>query len=529
MAKTDVNNPGHPQEHPKGGPPETSPIVKGIAITVGMAIVGVILWRWSGGDPVPGTEHYGFASVLPALLTLALVFLTRNVLVSLFLGILVGGLVIQQFNIVQVFLIPAIGTTSFALILLVYLWALGGLIGLWTRTGGAQHFAIWAGRKIVKGPRSAKFFAWLMGVIFHQGGTVSTVLCGTTVRAVADAEKVSHEETSFLVDATASPVATVVPLNAWPLYVSGLVVGTIPLFATEQEAVSFFFGALPYNFFAIFIVILSLLFAWEVLPWEGKRMRAARVRARLTGELNAPKAQPLTADELTVVKVAPGYRPGLEDFVVPLGVLIGWALTGVLPALWHWDLSLIGVPIAEAFGLSVLSAIVLALFKGMSIRDAIDGFIDGAKGVTVGAIILGLAVTLGFVSGKLGTADYIVEATAARIGDMSFLLPVTLLVVNMAIAFCIGSSWGAYAVVFPLAMPLAWAVNPDPYFITLCFSAVLGGAVFGDQTSPISDTTILSSLSTGADVMDHTYTQLPLALVAAALAGVLYTVLALFA
>jgi Na+/H+ antiporter NhaC len=183
------------------------------------------------------------------------------------------------------------------------------------------------------------------------------------------------------------------------------------------------------------------------------------------------------------------------------------------------------VRIAEAFGLAVLVAFVLALLKGMPLAEAIGGFIDGCKGVTVGALILAFAVTLGEVSRTLGTAAYIVETTAQLV--VPELLPAILMAICMAVAFSIGSSWGTYAVVFPLAMPLAYAVNPDVFYMQLCFGAVLGGAVFGDQCSPISDTTILSALACGGDVMDHVTTQLPLALAAAALGMIVATALAI--
>jgi len=467
--------------------------------------------------------HYGFYSLLPALITLFLVFLTREVISSLFIGIVVGGIISTNYNILDGFILPSIGSRSFAVILFVYLWCLGGLIGLWTRTGGAQYFAKWAARRIVKGPRTAKFFAWLMGVVFHQGGTISTVLTGTTIRAITDSQKVSHEEVSYIVDSTASPIATVIPLNVWPIYVGGLLVGTIPIFATEQQVVSFFFGAVAFNFYGIFAVIFTLLFALEVLPWEGRRMRAARKRSRETGELNRPGATPLAAAELSEMKIPSYYKSSLVDFFIPLGILIGVAMTGIIPALVAGDISRISVPIAEAFGLSVLGAIVTALIKGMKLQSVINGFVDGIKGVTIGAIILALAVSLGEVSRTLGTAAYIIDATAHLIHPV--FLPLLFLVINMGVAFSVGTSWGTYAVVFPIAMPLAYAVNPDPFFLTLCFGAVLGGAVFGDQCSPISDTTILSSLATGADLMDHVLTQLPLAIAAASLAGICYTIL----
>ncbi|HEX2166204.1 MAG TPA: Na+/H+ antiporter NhaC family protein [Longimicrobiales bacterium] len=488
------------------------------------AVVAVLLllWFFAAGEMPAEGQHIGIWSLLPAATTLLLVFITREVVSSLFAGIAVAGVVSGELNIVSNFLMPAIGSAQYALILLVYLWALGGLIGLWTRTGGALAFAEWAGSRIVHGPRSARFFAWLMGMVFHQGGTISTVLAGTTVRPVTDRHRISHEELTYIVDSTASPAATVIPFNAWPVYVGGLLVGTIPLFATAEDAVAFFFTSLPYNFYGIFAIISTLLFALGLLPWVGGKMRRATARARETGELNAAGAKPLAADELTQMQVPANYNSGLIDFLLPMGALLGVAIVPyVVSRLAGGDGT---VYIAEAFGIAVLVAFIVAIAKGLSLVEAMDGFIDGCKGVTIGAVILGLAVTLGYVSGQLGTANFIVEATSAIINPV--FLPAILMGICMAVAFSIGSSWGTYAVVFPLAMPLAWAVFPDPGYISLCFGAVLGGAVFGDQCSPISDTTILSSLACGGDLMDHVTTQLPLALGAAALAAVTATLIA---
>jgi Na+/H+ antiporter NhaC len=482
----------------------------------GLLTVLVLLFVFGAGD-LPGEgAHLGVWSVLPALTTLVLVFATREVISSLFIGVAVGGIVSGQINLIDAFLIPAIGSPAYATILLVYLWALGGLIGLWTRTGGARSFAVWAGRGIVRGPRTARFFAWLMGMVFHQGGTISTVLAGTTVRPVTDEQRISHEELTYIVDSTASPVATVIPFNAWPLYVGGLVVGTVPLLATEGDAISFFFRSLPFNFYGIFAVVSTLLFSLGWMPWMSGKMRRAIERARTTGELNAPGAKPVAAEELTEMKIPTGYRGGVDDFLVPMLTLLGVA---IIPFILTGS-----VPIAEAFGLAVLAAFGLALAKGMRLGDAMDGFVDGCKGVTVGAIILGLAVTLGEVSKALGTAAFIVEATTGIIRPA--LLPAILMGICMTVAFSIGSSWGTYAVVFPIAIPLAYAINPDPTYISVCFGAVLGGAVFGDQCSPISDTTILASLACGGDLMDHVTTQLPLALAAAGLAAIASTLVA---
>ena len=497
-------------------------------IYVGGFFALVIAGIFFAGNFPEQDDHYGVWSIMPPLVAIVLAFWTREVVSALFIGICLGGVISGNLNIVEGFLIPSIGTESFAVILLVYLWALGGLIGIWTRTGGAEKFAVWASGLMVRGPRSAKFFTWLMGLVFHQGGTISTVLTGATVRPVADKHKVSHEELSYMVDSTASPAATIIPFNVWPFYVGGLVIGTIPLFETLQDGVNFFFSAILFNFYAMFAILITLLFAWEKLPWvPGKKMRAATKRARETGELDRKGATPMAADELTDRKVPENYNPGLIDFFGPIGALLGVAIIPYLVTYFIMgrtdDPTLM---IAEAFVLAVLVGIGIALAKGMELQEAIDGFIDGCKGVTIGAVILALAVSLKEVADAVGTAAYVVEL----VGDIvaPFALPGILMILCMLIAFSTGTSWGTYAVVFPVAIPLAWAVVPDPFFLTLCFSAVIGGAVFGDQCSPISDTTILSSLATGCDLMDHVTTQFPLAIMAGVLAMISYALMVVF-
>jgi len=469
-------------------------------------------------DPalVQQQQHYGILSLVPALATLLICFVTRNVIFALFMGVVLGGLVTGQYNIVQNFLIPSIGTTRFAEILLVYLWALGGLLGLWNRNGGAYHFAE------VRSRRSAMFFAWLMGIIFHQGGTISTVLTGTTVRPVADREKVAHEELAYVVDSTASPVATIIPFNVWPVYVAGLI--AIPsmshFIADNDAAITLFFRAIPFNFYGWIAVTFTLLFALNKLPFIGKKMRAARTRAIETGELDGPEAEPMLSKELVTLNVPEGYQPSMLDFFFPIMVLLGVC---IIPYFLHGTLM-----IFEAFGLAVVSAMLLSIIRGMKVSDAFDGLIEGIKGVTVGAIILALAVTLAKVSETLGASAFVIEYTSEFLTTVPFVLPGLLMIICMIVSFSVGSSWGTYAVIFPIALPLVYAISPDAMFMVLAFGAIMGGAVFGDQCSPISDTTILSSLACGSDLMDHVYTQLPLALTAAGISIALYTAAALF-
>ena len=209
-----------------------------------------------------------------------------------------------------------------------------------------------------------------------------------------------------------------------------------------------------------------------------------------------------------------GYTPALTDFLVPLLVLLGVAIGPYVLLGQNW--------INEAFLGSVLSAALVASIRGMPLGQILTGFVRGCQQMTIGAIVLGLAVTLGTVSKQLGTAVFVVDLVGGGLPAVA--LPAALAALCMGIAFATGTSWGTYAVVFPIALPLAWALNPDPTYLQICFGAVLGGAVFGDQCSPISDTTILSSMFTGCDLMDHVRTQLPLAFATACAGVVLSTI-----
>jgi Na+/H+ antiporter NhaC len=463
----------------------------------------------------------GWLSLLPALVTIALAFATRQVIPALFAGVVTGSVVLfsqsgalDDLNFITRFFLPSLGSTGYAQILLIYLWCLGGLIGLWSRTGAARHFAETVGSRLSGTRSSTLFFAWVLGCIFHQGGTVSTVLTGSTVKPVADENGVSHEELSYVVDSTSSPIATILPFNAWPIFVAGLVAGSVPVIADTAAGERFFYASLKYNFYAIFAVLSTLLFALDRLPWIGSRMAAARERALAQGLLDSPDARPmLVAGATAEPDRAENYQPRLSDFLVPLGLLLS---ISVFPILLGWQSR-----INEAFLTAVLAAMVLAALHGMSLDDILGGFVLGCGRMTIGAIVLGLAVTIGSVARELQAADYLIGAIGAGLSPLA--LPAILTALCMGIAFATGTSWGTYAVVFPIALPLAWAVQPDVTYLEICFGAVLGGSVFGDQCSPISDTTILSSMFTGCDLMDHVRTQLPLALAAACLGAVAST------
>ncbi|GAA0854057.1 Na+/H+ antiporter NhaC family protein [Aliiglaciecola litoralis] len=468
--------------------------------------------------------HFGVWSLLPAFIAIALCLISREPLLALFSGIVVGAFMVGKFDVSSDVLIPNMATTDAASILILYLWLLGGLMGIWAKTGAAQAFAQMMSERFVSGPRSAKLVTWMLGVLFFQGGTMSTVLVGTTVKPMADKANVSHEELSYVVDSTASPIASVIAFNAWPAYVQAfLFVPGVAFLATEADRLSFFFSSIVFSFYGIFAVLGTLLLSLEWTRFSGKPMRKAIARARLTGQLDAPDAAPISAKELHAVNIPENYRSHWLEFILPLICLIAIAVFTFVasgsPQI-HW-----------AFGGALLLAIVIALGKGMQVRDMLEGLGTGWKGVVVASIILMLAITIGAISKQLGGGIYLVELLGEQLPF--WCVPVVLQILTMIIAFSTGTSWGTYAIAFPLAMPLVWVIaqnemlaNPE-IFMMICFAAVLNGSVYGDQCSPISDTTILSSMTTGCDLMDHVKTQIVPASYAAIMAGMLWTLCAL--
>ncbi|MCJ8275151.1 MAG: sodium:proton antiporter, partial [Psychrosphaera sp.] len=336
---------------------------------------------------------------------------------------------------------------------------------------------------------------------------------------LADKAGVSHEEMSYIVDSTGSPIASILAFNAWPAYVQALIfVPGISILATESDRISFFFQSIPFSFYGILAVLGTLLLSLDITRFSGKGLRDAMHRSRTTGELDAPGARPLSAKELQRSSVPEGYKPHVAEFFIPLLTLIFIAV-GTFIA---W-----GTPnINWAFATALIMSGLIATFKGMAINELVEGISDGLKSVVLASVLLMLAITIGAISKEIGGAIFLVEQLGQQIPY--WILPLFLQLMTMLIAFSTGSSWGTYAIAFPLAMPLAWAVgqsqgleNPVLY-LSVCFATVLNGSVYGDQCSPISDTTILSSMTTGTDLMDHVKTQIVPATYAAGLAALMW-------
>lgn len=465
----------------------------------------------SGWWRLDAKKHWGAWSLLPAATAILLCFFLREPVAALAAGLASGALLTARYDLTGQVLIPAIGTPSGATILVLYLWLLGGLLGVWRASGAAWAFAEATARYAARGPRSAKLAAWLLGIAIFQGGTLSTVLVGSAVRPLAERRRVSREELSYIVDSTASPVAVLLPFNAWPVYVQSLIlVAGVPFLVSAEERISFFFRCIPLYFYPMLAVLFTLLAALDVFPPFGHGLRQAARRARETGALDAPQAKPMLDPELEKPSMREGHA---LDFVLPLASIMGIAIgtffaTGTPQVLW-------------AFGAALLAASAAALARGMRFEELMQGFQSGLRGVVYGSVVLLLAMAVGQISRETGAGDFLLSMLPPDF----FLpaLPVALGLATMLIAFSTGTSWGTFAVALPVAMPLAWGAaqaanlaNPG-LFLCVAFAAVINGSLFGDQCSPISDTTVLSSLATGCDLMDHVRTQIGPCLFAATL------------
>ena len=469
-------------------------------------------------------HHFGWWALLPALIAILVSLISRQPVIGLLCGVISGSFILMQYNVMNSTVIAMLNDKGAIAVLVLYLWLLGGLLGLWAKTGASKATAEFLSKKFVKGPISAKLVTWCLGVLFFQGGTMSAVLVGTTVKPLADKHKVSHEEQSYIVDSTASPIAILLPFNAWPFYVQAfLFVPGVSFLATEADRIAFFFKSITINFYAIFAVLFTFLLCFNKTFFVGKNMKTALHRARSTGMLDAENAKPMLAENLNDC-VAEGYAPHYREFFISLFALIGVAIGSYI---------IFGSPlIVLAFSIAILTLAIMAISKGMKLSEIIDGFSIGLKGVVLASVIMLLAISLGGVNSELGIGQLLLEKVGEDLPIV--LLPCILLLIAMTIALVTGSSFGTFAIVLPIAMPFVWLICSQYYpenaeiIMLICFAVVLNGGVFGDQCSPISDTTVLSSLATGADLIDHFKTQIIPATIAIVISCILWTALLLF-
>ncbi len=449
---------------------------------------------------------------------MVLAFITKDAVFSLIIGCLVG-VVLAGFDpatgMVELFR-AGLGNPDFIWVVMIEI-AVGILVAFYLRAGVIDAFSRWASGRI-RTRRGASGFGWLMGIFVFFSDYFSPLFSGPIARPLTDRHKVSREMLAYLLDSGSAPVCTLVPLSGFAVYVAALLKGYGPI-QTAEQGMEVFIRAIPFNLYGWFAVILAGLIAFRVVPNFGP-MKKAEHRALKEGKVLRDGAVPLTGREMELIRPVEGKKTNLFIYLVmPVLIVIGVAV-GTFIFLGK-------TKILEAFFAAVLyQAIAMGIgghFK--SINDAMEVVSDGIKGVLPAILILAMAYSINAISKSLGAQQYIISMTESWITPV--LLPVIAFITGALISFFTGTSFGAYAIVTPFIMPIAMNLSGGEVStaVLLTVGGIVGGGVFGDHCSPVSDTTCLSSFGAGSDHIDHVSTQLPYALTAAVSACIIFLII----
>ena len=458
-------------------------------------------------------------SVLPPLLAIGLAIVTRQVYLSLAAGIwlgwtiLVGGNPIEGLGRAIDETVRVLGDEGNAKVILFTL-VIGALIATVEAAGGVRGFVHWIERRnVVTNGRRAQLVAFIVGVVIFIESNITVLVAGAIGRPLFDRFRVSREKLAYIIDSTSAPICILIPLNAWGAYVIQLLGES-----GVAEPLPVFISSIPLNFYAIASVLVTL--ATIVFVIDLGPMRKAEVRTQ-GGELLSPKATPMLDPEVLSPVPNENIEPRARNMILPIATMvlmmpISLYITGdgdlregsgSTSVLW-----------AVLTGLTVAWILLLAQ-RAYTIDELTRTGLKGAGGLVSLALVLLLALALGSVANQLGTGVFLAQATADVLPAAVF-LPLVF-IVGAFIGFSTGTSWGTFAIMIPIAVPAALALGlpPGPFV-----AASLSGGVFGDHASPISDTTIISSMAAATDHIDHVRTQLPYALVSGVIAAAAFAV-----
>jgi len=500
----------------------------------------------------------GWLSVVPPLLAIALALLTRDVLISLFLGVFGGAMILHGWNpfaafarTIDGFIVPALADPDHAAIL-IFTTLLGGMVGLITKSGGT-HGIVERLTPYATNSRRGQLATWMMGLLIFFDDYANTLIVGPTMRPITDRLKISREKLAYIVDSTAAPVVCLFPISTWVGFEIGLIGDAFQRLDLPYDAYSAFVASIPYRFYPIFALVLVFTLAASRLDFGP--MRRAEARAAETGKLMDDDAQPI-ADYGSKEVEPPEDIPKRPIYaVLPIVTVVavtvlGLYLTGAAEQTRGVDDSLatwIRKVLQDADSYKALlwgslSGVVVALAvpsvigRVLKLRDGMGAMVAGFRAMLLALVVLTLAWSLSAVCGDLRTAEYLVGLTRDTLTPVW--LPALTFVLSAAVAFATGSSWGTLAIIEPLIIPICHnlslaagheVASPEyNTFLLASIASVLAGSVWGDHCSPISDTTILSSMASGCDHIAHVRTQIPYALLAGTVAILLGSLPAAF-
>lgn len=513
---------------------------KYILVFIGVMAAFILSSQGAFADTQVAAESPGvmgsWVSILPPLIAIFIALVFRQVLFALFLGIWMGAFLLNDISIGGAFktfflslsdyIVPGTADTD-RMSIIVFSILIGGMVGIITENGGTRGI-IKSISRFIKTKVQGQVVAALMGFIIFFDDYANTMVVGNTMRPLADKLKISRAKLAYLVDATAAPIATIALVSTW----IGAMVGFIATAQKEMpdfnmEAYSVFINSLPYNFYAFFTILFVI-----VIAWSGRDF-GPMLKSRVT--LYQAKHNP-ALDKYNL------YKEMLEDFeekkseshwlnaAIPIFVLVAGTIAGLFITGEGNSIQAI-VETSNSYAALLwgsLAAVVVTIImtvsqKLLTIDKTMESMMGGMHVMFDGVLILVLAWALSDVTVALGTADYLISVFGGVLNP--FWLPVVVIVLSFLIAFATGTSWGTMGILMPLAVPLSWQIStgmglPMDVVMEIMYasvSSVLAGSIWGDHCSPISDTTILSSLATQCDHIEHVNTQLPYAMIVGAI------------
>lgn len=466
--------------------------------------------------------HATFWALIPAVVAIGLALITKEVYSSLFVGILMGGLLYSGFQfertITHIFVDGIIGvlSDSYNVGILVFLVILGAMVSLMNKAGGSAAFGQFAASKI-KNRVGAQLATILLGVLIFIDDYFNCLTVGSVMRPVTDKFKVSRAKLAYLIDATAAPVCIIAPISSWAAAVTGFVEG--------EDGFSIFIRAIPYNFYAILTIVMMV--GMVLMKTEFGKMKVHEQNAQ-KGDLYTTPGRPY--ENVKEEKIS--TKGGVMDLLIPIIALIICCVIGMIytggffdgadfvTAFSNSDASL-GLTLGSFFGL-IITIVLYQIRRVISFKECMDCIPEGFRAMVPAILILTFAWTLKAMTDSLGADLYVAGLVESSAGALLNFLPAIIFVVGCLLAFATGTSWGTFGILIPIVVAVFQNSNPDLMIISI--SACMAGAVCGDHCSPISDTTIMASAGAQCEHVNHVTTQLPYAILAAAISFVTYIV-----
>ena len=460
-------------------------------------------------------------ALLPPIIAIALALITKEVYSSLFIGILVGGLLYSNFSfegtILHVFNdgIVASVTDSYNMGILIFLVILGTMVCLMNKAGGSAAFGRWA-KDHIKSRVGAQLASVVLGVLIFIDDYFNCLTVGSVMRPISDKHNVSRAKLAYIIDATAAPVCIIAPISSWAAAVAG--------FAEDGQGFNLFLRAIPYNYYALLTIVMMV--GMIVMKIEFGPMARFEKNARENGDLFSGSDPYAGAADDT-----PEDKGSVLDLVLPVIVLIICCVigmiysggffegTGFIEAFSNSDAS-VGLMLGSTFAL-VFTIVYYLIRRSMSFKEMMGCLPDGFKAMVPAILILTFAWSLKGMTDSLGAKYFVRDFVRSSASGLQLILPLLVFLVGCLLAFATGTSWGTFGILIPITQEVFPADNP---LSIICIAACMAGAVCGDHCSPISDTTIMASAGAQCDHVNHVSTQLPYAITCAAVSGVTYLI-----